>query len=74
MPGAVAVSDARFGEGSGNIFLRGVQCTGSERYLKDCPASSIDDDLCTHAHDAGVRCQRGNVELMMVPPQILSSS
>ena len=58
-PGAVAVSGASFGEGSGRIWSRTIQCTGNERYLRNCTTSSVGNDTCTHAQDAGVRCQLG---------------
>ena len=45
---------AHFGQGSGNIFLDEVTCTGSELRLTDCPIDQSHD--CTHAEDAGVRC------------------
>ncbi|XP_072705151.1 LOW QUALITY PROTEIN: antigen WC1.1-like [Ciconia boyciana] len=47
--GAVeAASSARFGEGSGQIWLDGVTCSGDEAALWDCPAR--------HKEDAGVIC------------------
>ena len=50
---------ATFSEGTGRIWLDNVQCTGSERTLIDCTASSSGVNPCTHAQDAGVRCQSG---------------
>ncbi len=58
--GAEALSRASFGEGAGRIWLDNVQCTGSERALMNCTASSNGVNFCTHADDAGVRCQSGN--------------
>ena len=54
-----AVSLLNFGGGESGILLRSVECTGTERKLIDCPASSSSADFCLHAHDAGVRCQLG---------------
>ena len=51
------VSD--FGEGTGRIMLTNVQCTGSERQLINCTASSQGNNSCSHAQDAGVRCPPG---------------
>ena len=55
--GAEAFTQAIYGEGTGTIWLDNVQCTGSERSLINCTASSSGNNSCTHAQDAGVRCQ-----------------
>ena len=58
--GAEGLSLAGFGEGTGRIWLDNVQCTGTERTLVNCTASSSGvNSSCTHAQDAGVRCQTG---------------
>ena len=57
--GSVAISGSSFGEGTGRIWLDNVQCTGNERTLINCTASSNGVNLCTHTQDAGVRCQQG---------------
>ena len=49
---------AAFGQGSGDIFLDDLGCTGSEKRLIDCPHNGIGIHSCTHAEDAGVMCQR----------------
>ena len=54
--GAVALYRAAFGQGSGQIWLDNVACTGSETRLIDCPASTIGTHNCVHSEDAGVRC------------------
>ena len=56
--GAQALSQATFGQGTGSILLTSVACTGSERVLMNCTASSSTTG-CTHAQDAGVRCPTG---------------
>ena len=53
------MTQAGFGEGVGQIWLDNVQCTGSERKLIDCAASSSGVNSCTHAQDAGVKCVIG---------------
>ena len=53
---ATALSRAAFGEGTGQIWLDNVACTGSESRLIDCDASSLGSHNCGHHEDAGVRC------------------
>ena len=55
--GAVAVSFAQFGQGTGSIWLDQVACAGSEARLAACPANPIGTHDCSHFEDAGVRCQ-----------------
>ena len=45
-----------FGQGSGEIFLNGVQCSGAEFSLYECQHDGIGVHDCTHEHDAGVIC------------------
>ena len=54
---AVAFSNARFGAGTGAIYLDDVGCTGSETRLIDCSRSSTVYCYYGHSEDAGVRCQ-----------------
>ena len=54
---AVAFSGARFGTGTGLIYLDEVGCTGSEAKLADCYRSSTVYCRYGHSEDAGVRCQ-----------------
>ena len=59
LPGSVPTRNASYGEGTGRIWLSNVECAGSERKLMDCTVTTDDTELCTHASDAGVRCQAG---------------
>lgn len=51
-----ALIESGFGEGRGRIWLDNVQCTGNERTLVNCVASSTGINSCTHDQDAGVMC------------------
>ncbi|XP_030851598.1 deleted in malignant brain tumors 1 protein-like [Strongylocentrotus purpuratus] len=54
-----ALPQARFGQGSGDIFLDGVQCNGTETNLKDCKHKGIGVHNCIHKEDASVICRHG---------------
>uniref|UniRef100_A0A8B9SZA7 SRCR domain-containing protein n=1 Tax=Anas platyrhynchos TaxID=8839 RepID=A0A8B9SZA7_ANAPL len=51
-----AAGSARFGEGSGQIWLDVVNCSGAEAALWDCPAKAWGQHSCGHKEDAGVIC------------------
>ena len=64
--GAEAHSGAMFGEGSGQIWLNSVVCTGAERALANCVFNSSEMTSCTHAQDAGVTCSQGECIILAV--------
>ncbi|NXX99878.1 CD5L protein, partial [Centropus bengalensis] len=47
---------ARYGEGTGKIWLDEVKCTGEERNLSECRAQSRGIHNCHHMEDASVEC------------------
>lgn len=65
--GAIPRSQAYFGQGSGDILLDNVGCTGVERRLIDCPNNGVGVHNCAHSEDAGVTCQSG---IVTTPPRM----
>ncbi|XP_054649407.1 uncharacterized protein si:ch211-150o23.3 isoform X2 [Dunckerocampus dactyliophorus] len=47
---------AAFGTGTGEIWLRHVQCSGHESSLSRCAVVLHSNPHCTHENDAGVKC------------------
>ena len=52
---AVAYSNARYGQGTGPIWLDNLACTGVEYNLTNCTYDPDTTD-CRHFEDAGVLC------------------
>ncbi|XP_059108496.1 soluble scavenger receptor cysteine-rich domain-containing protein SSC5D [Peromyscus eremicus] len=55
--GALAApGGARFGPGSGPVWMDDVGCGGGEQTLRDCPRSPWGRSNCDHTEDAGLVC------------------
>ncbi|NXJ57671.1 DMBT1 protein, partial [Spizaetus tyrannus] len=57
---------ARFGQGTGHIWLDDVTCTGSEDALAQCRARPWGQSNCHHGEDAGVVCSDANITEVQV--------
>ncbi|XP_072021373.1 scavenger receptor cysteine-rich domain-containing protein DMBT1-like [Amphiura filiformis] len=69
--GAISISTAaQYGEGSGDILLDDVTCSGEESALGYCMHSGYGVNNCGHSEDAGVLCDPGmtgpTVEVQLV--------
>ena len=55
-----------FGEGSGDIWLDYVRCTGTESSILNCTHNGIGvyGSYCDHRRDAGVECSVGEHEFI----------
>ncbi|XP_047656948.1 scavenger receptor cysteine-rich type 1 protein M130-like isoform X3 [Tachysurus fulvidraco] len=47
---------AHFGQGSGEIWLNDVQCSGNESTITQCSHRGFRKHICSHREDAGVTC------------------
>ena len=53
-------------DGTGQIVLDDLRCTGSESRLIDCPHGGLGNHNCDHSQDAGVRCSSGIINLILI--------
>lgn len=58
---AEALGSIAFGEGSGQIWLQDVVCSGSESNLNDCNLPDWGTNNCHHREDVGVVCSDGMI-------------
>ncbi|XP_071836532.1 scavenger receptor cysteine-rich domain-containing protein DMBT1-like isoform X1 [Apostichopus japonicus] len=58
----VGWQSAKFGQGSGSIWLDNVACSGSEQHIAECGSNDWGAHNCGHGEDASVSC--GTVRLV----------
>lgn len=54
--GATTLTGSAVVDGTGQIVLDNLFCTGTESRLVDCPNNGLGVHNCVHSEDAGVRC------------------
>ena len=66
--GGIPKVGAYFGQGTGNVWMDNVQCTGSETRLSSCQFPGWGNENCNHNEDAGVVCDTSEAP-PPAPPQ-----
>eukprot|EP00058_Branchiostoma_floridae_P003920 XP_002589408.1 hypothetical protein BRAFLDRAFT_77852 [Branchiostoma floridae] len=66
--GGVATAGGDFGEGTGNIWLRNLNCFGNESSLEGCLIQNSNSRDCVHMQDVGVVC-KGDVSVRLTGGQ-----
>ncbi|XP_063157062.1 deleted in malignant brain tumors 1 protein-like [Candoia aspera] len=61
-----AAGAAKFGQGTGPVWMDQMNCTGEEDSLRKCPPKILTEHSCSHSKDAGVECEE--------PPEIRLSN
>ena len=64
--GVRALRGSYISNGTGQIWLDEVACTGSEKNLSSCPHNGWGNKNCGHGRDAGVECSStGTVKIIL---------
>ncbi|XP_039671811.1 deleted in malignant brain tumors 1 protein-like [Perca fluviatilis] len=61
-----ATRSASFGQGTGQIWMDNVACTGNESFLSECRHPGFGTHNCNHGEDAGVICSVPKSQLRLV--------
>ena len=59
-PATTVRCNAFYGQGSGNVWLRNLNCNGTELTVNDCSHNGWRVQDCSHSRDAGVQCAVSN--------------
>jgi len=62
--GAQVISD-KLPEGTGDVWLDNIDCTGTEKRFIDCSFNAVGSSSCGHSEDASVRCQLSRQFLLL---------
>ena len=65
-PAIAARDKAFYKQGSGPIWLKYLNCTGTELTIKECSNSDYSAHSCNHREDAGVVCAASNGNSIML--------
>jgi len=63
-----ALANAFYGEGTGQIWLDEVTCTGTETFIGDCGHLPWGSHNCVHSEDVSVDCSMADVNSTAPPP------
>ena len=66
--GGTAVTDGRFGDGTGQIWLDDLTCQGNENHIELCLFRPFGENNCDHTEDVGVICNTTPLPSSSVSP------